>query len=145
MFERRLVSPSYRRSPTHRGYAEAGLLTIAFFLVAYQGWFASHLGQGLPGYASRELMLRGGAIFAGMVMAIQGNFSAKAPAPEGDGAPDPATWTRVKSRSGWVMSLGGLVVAICAIALPLAQMLPVFVLLGVATIIYVVIQQRGLI
>lgn len=144
VFERRLASPSSRPSNPHKGYAEAGLLTVAFFLMIYQGWFASHLGQGFPAHASRELMLRAGTIFAGMVMAIQGNFSSKTPAPEGAGVLASAAWTTAKLRSGWVMSLGGLAIAVCAVVLPWGQLLPTFLLLGVATVTYVALQQRKL-
>jgi hypothetical protein len=51
---RRLGASDVRLSPPHRGYAEAGLLTVAFFLMAYQGWFASHLGENHIAHASRE-------------------------------------------------------------------------------------------
>lgn len=140
----RLRSTAPSLSSPHRGYAEAGILVAAFFLIAYQGWFAVHLGDGQVAHASRELMLRAGTIFAGMVMAIQGNFAAKAPSPSGVRAPDPATWARVKSRSGWLMALTGVVIAVSAIALPLQTVLEVFVVLGASTIGYVVIQNLRL-
>jgi len=138
---RRLKSSAPSLSSPHRGYAEAGILVAAFFLMAYQGWFAAHLGESQIAHASRELMLRAGTIFAGMVMAVQGNFTAKVPFPSGLRAPDPATWTRVKSRSGWIMSLAGVVIAVSAIAMPLQPLFEVFMLLGTSTIGYVVIQN----
>ena len=141
---RRLKSSAPRLSSPHRGYAEAGILVAAFFLMAYQGWFAAHLGEGQVAHASRDFMLRAGAIFAGMVMEVQGNFTAKAPSPSGLRAPDPATWTRVKSRSGWIMSLTGVVIAVSAISLPLQLLLEVFMLLGASAIAYVVIQNLRL-
>ena len=141
---RRLKSPAPSLSSPHRGYAEAGILVAAFFLMAYQGWFAAHLGESQIAHASREFMLRAGTIFASMVMAIQGNFTAKVPFPSGPRAPDPATWTRVKSRSGWVMSLAGVVIAVSAIALPLHLLLEVFVILAASTIGFVVVQNLRL-
>jgi hypothetical protein len=141
-FAKRLRSAAPAFSSPHRGYAEAGILTTAFFLMAYQGWFASHLGLSEVAHASRELMLRAGTIFAGMVMAIQGNFTCKAPAPSGPGAPDPAAWTQVKSRSGWTLSLAGITIAVCAIVLPLDPLVAALVLLGLSAIGYVAVQNQ---
>jgi hypothetical protein len=142
--ERRLRASDTTLSPPHRGYAEAGLLTAAFFLMAYQGWFASHLGETTVAHAGQEHMLRAGAIFAGLVMAIHGNFAAKTPAPTGPRAPDPAIWTKVKSRSGWVMSLAGLTIAVCGIVLPPPSLLFPFALVAASAIIYAAVQNRAL-
>ena len=141
---RRLGASDVRLSPPHRGYAEAGLLTVAFFLMAYQGWFASHLGENHIAHASREHMLRAVAIFAGMVMAIQGNFASKTPAPTGPRAPDPAAWTKVKSRTGWALSLAGVTIAVCAMILPIKDLFAPFVLVGLAAIAYAALQNRAL-
>ncbi|CAN7153337.1 hypothetical protein [Caulobacter sp. LjRoot300] len=142
--ERRLRASDTTLSPPHRGYAEAGLLTAAFFLMAYQGWFANHLGESTVAHAGQEHMLRAGTIFAGLVMAIHGNFAAKTPAPTGPRAPDPAVWTKVKSRSGWVLSLAGLMIAVCAIVLPPPALLFPFALVAVSAITYAAVQNRAL-
>jgi hypothetical protein len=141
---RRLKASDVRLSPPHRGYAEAGILTVAFFLMAYQGWFASHLGENHIAHASREHMLRAGAIFAGMVMAIQGNFASKTPAPTGPRAPDPAAWTKVKSRTGWAFSLAGVTIAVGAMVLPLEDLLAPFVFVGLSAMVYAAVQNRAL-
>jgi hypothetical protein len=114
---RRLSSNSPRLADSHRGYHEAGLLVIAFFLLATQAWFASHLGHGRA--TGVEPLARMGTIFAGMVMAIQGNFTAKAPPPTGDRAPDEIAWALAARRCGWVLCILGLALAIGAITLPM--------------------------
>jgi hypothetical protein len=141
---RRLKASDVRLSPPHRSYAEAGLLTVAFFLMAYQGWFASHLGENHIAHASREHMLRAATIFAGMVMAIQGNFASKTPAPTGPRAPDPAVWTKVKSRTGWAFSLAGVTIALGAMVLPLNSLFAPFVLAGLSALVYAAVQSRAL-
>ena len=57
---------------------------------------------------------------------------------------DPAAWTRVKSRSGWALSLAGVTTAVCAIVLPLHSLFAAFVLVALSAIGYVAIQNRSL-
>jgi hypothetical protein len=137
---RRISSVSPTLSSTQRGYGEAGILTAAFFLIAYQGWFASHLGSARV-EIDRDLMVRAGAIFAGMVMAVQGNFSSKTPAPTGLRAPDPDSWRKVKARSGWTMAVAGVAIAVGAIAFPTEILFGWFCLVGLATFCYVTLQH----
>jgi hypothetical protein len=143
VFEKRLSAAPSLSSP-HRGYAEGGILAAAFFLMAYQGWFASHLGQSEVAPASGELALRAATIFAGMVWAVHGNFAAKTPAPSGLGAPDPVVWMRVKSRTGWIMVLAGVAVAVCAIILPFKPLGAVFILVGLSVMGSLAVQRRAL-
>lgn len=114
---RRLSSNSPRLADSHRGYHEAGLMVVAFFLMATQAWFASQLGHGRA--TGVEPLARMGAIFAGMVMAIQGNFTAKVPPPTGDRAPDEIAWALAARRCGWVLCILGLALALGAITLPM--------------------------
>lgn len=137
-------SETPRRSAAQKGYGEAGVIAAAFFLVAYQAWFVSHLGERQIPHAGREVMLRASAIFAGMLLAVQGNFSAKTPVPSGQRAPDPSSWARVKLRSGWVLSIAGLVVALCAIMLPLGSLLAVLIVVGISVVAFTVAQHRQL-
>jgi hypothetical protein len=138
---RRLSSVSPTVSSAQRGYGEAGILTAAFFLIAYQGWFASHLGSAEVGQIDHNMMLRAGTIFAGMVMAVQGNFSSKTPAPTGLRAPNPDSWRKAKARSGWTMAVAGVAIAVGAIAFPTQTLFGWFCLIGLSTFCYVALQH----
>lgn len=139
---RRLASTTPRLADNHRGYTEAALLAAGFFLLAMQGWFASHLGHGRA--TGFEPVARMAAIFAGLLMATQGNFTAKASPPTGERAPDPASWGRVMRRCGWAQSLAGLAVAIGAVALPPAPMAFVFLAAWLLAMGYLLTQRRAL-
>jgi hypothetical protein len=89
-------------------------------------------------------MLRLSTIFAGLLVAVQGNFLAKAAPPTGERAPDPAAWTRAMLRIGWVNAAIGLALAACAVGLPIRMLFPVFLgsfLLLMANSLF---QRRGL-
>lgn len=138
---RRMTSTTPRLADSHRGYHEAGLLVIAFFFLATQAWFASHLGHGRA--SGIEPLARMAAIFGGMVMAIQGNFTAKAPAPTGERAPDEAAWTRAARRCGWALCVAGLTLAICAITLPIRLVLFSFLAIWLLAMGYLLVHRRA--
>ncbi len=139
---RRLTRGVPTPSLEHVRWLEAGLMAAALMLAAMQAWTARNFIAGeMIGHGA---MIRFVTIFAGALVAVQGNFIGKVGAPRGEGAPKPAVWTRMMLRIGRVMALIGIGIVVAALTLPLR---PLFVVTMAAALMLVAnsaLQRRAL-
>jgi len=134
---RRLTSDRPRLSDSHRRYINTGLAVASLAMVALHGVLAYSFAAGWT--PDRLIFIRVVTVFTGVWMAVQGNNGAKLDPPSGDGAPQPAVWTRTLLRMGWAMALSGVVLVVCGLAAPQPLILPlmvVLVALGVGAELY---------
>lgn len=141
--QRQLASTSPRYSDDHRRYAQSAALTWYLFLAAWWAWMAlDAYGLAPPSALDRQTFLRLVLIFAGVGMAVRGNFFGKIRPPMGERAPDPGAWTRGALRTGWMLALMGTAIVVAAIALPMRAMLFVLIPVMVGMISLGVAQRR---
>ena len=124
---RRAGSNRPRLSDNHRRYVEIGLVAVATTAAALQGLSAFAFLQSHA--LDMQVVVRLALVFVGAVVTVQGNFAAKLDPPTGESAPNPAVWTRAVLGMGWVMVVLGLAIIVGALTLPVAQMLPMLLVL----------------
>jgi hypothetical protein len=112
------------------------LATQFAFLVGIQAWQAAvYLGPVRP---DPEFVVRLLSVFAGLAMAVRGNFLAKLPSPSADKAGD---FARTSRRTALILVLMGLALASCAAALPMKALLAALAGVFVALLVLTSVQR----
>jgi len=140
--DRKLGSDRPRMAEDHRRYFQIGLGSTFLFALAAQAWTALVFVQQAP--AGPEVFLRLAAIWAGVSMAMRGNFMAKAGPPSGEGAPDRNRWSPAMLRMGWLLVLWGAVLVVCAVALPFRPLFWVYLATAPVLVLAVANYRRAL-
>ena len=114
------------------------MLTNAAVLIAAQAWMISvYVG---PLNAGPEFGTRLLVAFAGLSIAVGGNFLAKLRAPVDDVE---GRWARTTRRSAAILVLAGLSLTVCAVTLPPAGLLTSLSAALVLTLILTIRQRRA--
>ena len=131
---RRLAADRPRLAEDHRRHLQGALVFHMLVLALAQGWLIYGYVDAGPPPLDRESFARLAFILMGVALAVRGNFVAKVSPPTGEGAPDAGAWTRSLLRSGWLMTLAGAAMVVCALALPVPALVLLAPLVALALI-----------